>query len=42
MTGQILHSLWVASAVSVLIAQPLRAEVVHGQPMKFKQAICKV
>ncbi len=29
MTGQILHSLWVASAVSVLIAQPLRAEVVQ-------------
>lgn len=37
MTGQLLNSLWIASAVSVLIAQPLRAEVVQITKVQVDQ-----
>lgn len=37
MTGQLLNSLWIASAVSVLIAQPLRAEVIQVTGVQLNQ-----
>lgn len=37
MTGQLLNSLWIASAVSVLIAQPLRSEVIQVTGVQLNQ-----